>query len=404
MTQTASAADRPPQGSAGCRARCRPRSSTTARVTTASSGARCRSPGSRRGARAGAGRGHLRQRPQVLPRGSKFWGDADTGPRGPRPRSSPGTSSSARSSQLDAAAALRWGVARSATASWPSRSCRAGSAATAGAGSTGCARRTTSSASSGPPRAPWRPTWSSRRGRWCTGSPPRCLPAHAAFAEPLSCALHAVERGRHHASTTWSSWPAAARSASAWSPAPAPRTPRTWSRWTCQRRTSSSWPAAAARTWLSTSHARTRSAVVRGPDRGLRRRRLPRGQRPPVRRAAGPDAAAQARDLRRVRRLRLRRHRRLVDHQRRQGAGRPRRPPRAALLAGRRSGCSSPACCRMDDIVTHQLPLADFQTGLDLVADGSSSIKVDPPAGADLPAPPVRPARASVRTEHGGTT
>ncbi len=30
----------------------------------------------------------------------------------------------------------------------------------------------------------------------------------------------------------------------------------------------------------------------------------------------------------------------------------------------------------MDDIVTHQLPLADFQAGLDLVADGTSSIKV----------------------------
>ena len=30
----------------------------------------------------------------------------------------------------------------------------------------------------------------------------------------------------------------------------------------------------------------------------------------------------------------------------------------------------------LDDIVTHQLPLADFQSGLDLVADGSASIKV----------------------------
>tara|TARA_A100001037_G_scaffold297822_1_gene320417 strand:+ start:246 stop:968 length:723 start_codon:yes stop_codon:yes gene_type:complete len=30
----------------------------------------------------------------------------------------------------------------------------------------------------------------------------------------------------------------------------------------------------------------------------------------------------------------------------------------------------------MDDIVTHRLPLADFQTGIDLVADGRNSIKV----------------------------
>ena len=30
----------------------------------------------------------------------------------------------------------------------------------------------------------------------------------------------------------------------------------------------------------------------------------------------------------------------------------------------------------MDDIVTHQLPLTQFQDGLDLVADGTASIKV----------------------------
>ena len=30
----------------------------------------------------------------------------------------------------------------------------------------------------------------------------------------------------------------------------------------------------------------------------------------------------------------------------------------------------------MDDIVTHQLPLAQFQDGLGLVADGTASIKV----------------------------
>ena len=30
----------------------------------------------------------------------------------------------------------------------------------------------------------------------------------------------------------------------------------------------------------------------------------------------------------------------------------------------------------MDDIVTHQLPLSEFQAGIDLVADGTQSIKV----------------------------
>ena len=40
-------------------------------------------------------------------------------------------------------------------------------------------------------------------------------PSHAAFAEPLSCALHAVERADDHASPTPSSWRAAGRSGSA---------------------------------------------------------------------------------------------------------------------------------------------------------------------------------------------
>jgi threonine dehydrogenase-like Zn-dependent dehydrogenase len=30
----------------------------------------------------------------------------------------------------------------------------------------------------------------------------------------------------------------------------------------------------------------------------------------------------------------------------------------------------------MDRIMTHQLPLSDFQKGIDLVADGTESIKV----------------------------
>ena len=37
-------------------------------------------------------------------------------------------------------------------------------------------------------------TWSTRSSRWSTGSPRTSPPAHAAFAEPLACSLHAVER------------------------------------------------------------------------------------------------------------------------------------------------------------------------------------------------------------------
>ncbi|CAA9466524.1 MAG: Sorbitol dehydrogenase, partial [uncultured Solirubrobacteraceae bacterium] len=69
--------------------------------------------------------------------------------------------------------------------------------------------------------------------------------------------------------------------------------------------------------------------------RRLRRGRLPRGDGPPVRRGAGADAPAQARHLRRVQRLQGQRLRRLERHLRRQGARRPRGPPRAPLLAGR---------------------------------------------------------------------
>ena len=122
------------------------------------------------------------------------------------------------------------------------------------------------------------------------------------------------------------------------------------------RRTSSRSPAVRRRRSPSTSPTDDVVARDQRPDRRLRRRRLPGGHRPPVGRRPGPAAAAQARHLRGVQRLRRRRDRRLVDHLRRQGARRPRRPPRPALLAGRGPDArvrpaaagprSSPTSCR----------------------------------------------------------
>src|SRR5699024_5366758 len=110
-------------------------------------------------------------------------------------------------------------------------------------------------------------------------------------------------------------------------------------------------PEAARRARLRRRQARARGEVRRGPHpqplagrrpagdpsphRRLRRRRVHRVHRPPQRRPAGPEPAAQARPLRRVLRVQGERLGRLVDHLRRQGARRARRPPRAAHLARR---------------------------------------------------------------------
>ena len=99
-----------------------------------------------------------------------------------------------------------------------------------------------------------------------------------------------------------------------------------------------SWPRSAAPTSRSTSPSEDAVSDHQGPHRRLRRRRLPGGHRPSLRCSPGPQPAAQAGHLRRVQRLRQRRERRLEHHQRRQGTRRPRRAPRPALLARRRSG------------------------------------------------------------------
>ena len=158
-------------------------------------------------------------------------------------------------------------------------------------------------------------------------------PAHAAFAEPLSCALHAVER----AGITFDDVVVVAGCGPIGLGMIAGRQGQV--------------PGQGRRPRHGAGEAGARQ-VVRGrpgrehrrggPGRGrqgahrrLRRRRLPRGHRAPLRRRPGAQPPAQAGHVRRVQRLQGRRHRRLVDHQRRQGARRARRPPRPALLAGR---------------------------------------------------------------------
>ena len=197
--------------------------------------------------------------------------------------------------------------------------------------------------------------------------------AHAAFIEPLSCALHAVERGNigfEDVVVVAGCGPIGlgmVAGAAAKSPAQVIALDLADHKLAL---------AEAVRGDAHPQH-RHRRRGRRGPrpDRRLRRRRLPRGQRPPVRGRPGAAAVAQAGHVRGVQRLRLRRDRRLVDHLRRQGAGRPgaHLGPHCWPAAGRMLESGR---LPLGDIVTHQLPLSEFQQGLDLVADGSASIKV----------------------------
>jgi len=243
---------------------------------------------------------------------------------------------------------------------------RAGVVATAGEASTGCTphdlygfkRRT---------RAPWLPTWSSRRRRSCTGLGRRPRPPRR-FRRALSCSLHASSgryqlrrrrRGRR-----------AGRSGSAWSWAPWPSPRPTWSPST------SSTPSSRWRAVRATSLSRGRDdpfAVCRQPHRRRRRRRLPRGQR---------HAAAVAQGLRLLRKLGT-----YVEY----GVSAARSPSTGASSATTKNsmsgrtpgpycwpaaiGCSSRGLSHGPDL---QPPVAAarFQEGLDLVSDGSRSMKV----------------------------
>ena len=84
---------------------------------------------------------------------SKFWGDADR-PAWAETDVIPGHEFVGEIVELDQEARRRWNV-DGATGSCRSRSFPAGSAGTAAAVSTGCARCTTSTGSSGRPRVQW---------------------------------------------------------------------------------------------------------------------------------------------------------------------------------------------------------------------------------------------------------
>ena len=139
---------------------------------------------------------------------------------------------------------------------------------------------------------------------------------------------------------------------------------------------SSTWPRAAAPTMAINIAEEDAGRGGQGADRRLRRRRLPRGHRPPVRRAPGPQPAAQAGPVRRVQRLQERRHRRLVHHQRRQGARRARRPPRPALLARRDPDASSRVCCRWTRSAPTSCRWPNSRRASTWSASGKESIKV----------------------------
>ena len=140
-------------------------------------------------------------------------GATRTGRPGPRPRSSPATSSSEQLFSWTTRP-LNTGASPSATGWSASRSCRAGSAATAWTASTGCADRTTCSASSGVRPAPWRSTWCIPRTPSCTRSPPICR--RRTRRSPSRCPAPCTRSNAPTSSSTtsWSS-PAAVRSGSA---------------------------------------------------------------------------------------------------------------------------------------------------------------------------------------------
>ena len=194
--------------------------------------------------------------------------------------------------------------------------------------------------------------------------------AHAAFIEPLSCALHAVERasiGFDDVVVVAGCGPIGlgmVAGAAAKSPAQVVALDLDDAKLALAAR-------CGATLTLNIADRRRGRGGPR-PDRRLRRRRLPRGQRPPVgRRARACSCCASSAPSWST------------------ASSAPTSPwtgrssattrswtssaPTSARTAGRRrSGCSSPAGCRWTEIVTHQLPLRDFQQGLDLVADGSA--------------------------------
>ena len=89
------------------------------------------------------------------------------------------------------------GVSMSVTVWSPSRSCPAGGAGSACEGNTGCAHPTTSTASAATLNGAMAEYMIYPADASVHKVSPGVPAAHAAFAEPLSCALHAVERARY---------------------------------------------------------------------------------------------------------------------------------------------------------------------------------------------------------------
>ena len=137
--------------------------------------------------------GHLRQRPEVLPRRREVLGRREPARLGRDRRRSPATSSPAhRRARRRGRRTL--GRRRRRPRRRRADRARAGTAATATAATTTCASRTTCTASSAAPRAPWPSTWSiptealvhkapttSRRrtSRSPNRCPARCTPSNA---------------------------------------------------------------------------------------------------------------------------------------------------------------------------------------------------------------------------------
>ena len=203
---------------------------------------------------------------------------------------------------------------------------------------------------------------------------PKSIPVeHAAFIEPLACSIHAVERGDIKfqdvvviagAGPLGLGMVAAARM----------KNPRLLVSVDLNDKRLATAKACGADLGINPGQGR-RGRRGAEAHRRLWLRRLYRGDRPSRRRRERAAHDPQARHLRRVQRHARAGDRRLDDHRRHQGAEHPRLASRAycypvaiKMIEEKR--------LPMDEIITHQLPLAEFQRGIELVGKGTESIKV----------------------------
>ncbi len=307
--------------------------------------------------------------------GGQVLGVTRTVPPGPRRWSSPpATNSSVASSNSTTPPPADGGASPSATASPQSRSCPAGSAASASVGSTTCAsphdlygfkRRTPGGAMAGYMTYPVEALVHK-----ISGDIP---PAHAAFVEPLSCSLHAVERAQITFEDTvvvagcgpiGLGMIAGARAKNPMHVIALDMRPRSWRspRNAVPTSRSTSPPKTSRRSSRTSPAATAPTSTWRAPD-----------TRPPCRRDSTPCASWGRYVEYGVFGSDVTVDWSIISDDK-----------ELDVLGAHLGPYCWPAAIKMiesgvlplDEICTHQLPLSEFQKGLDLVGSGKESVKV----------------------------